>query len=159
MSEAIQAGGLQRRKRLFEMTPGRRKMVVEVIAALFILLFLYTAINKSLAIKPTVAVIDKTPFFSNFPEVTAWTVVIAEYIAAALLFFPQTRKIGLYGSLVLMAGFTLYIGYMKAFVPNLPCSCGGVISKLTWNQHLVFNIFFTLLAGYGIRLMRKSKNV
>jgi hypothetical protein len=159
MSEVIQAGTIQRRKRFYEMSPGRRKLVVEVIAALFILLFLYTALSKSFMIGSTVDVIKRTPFFSNFPKVTAWSVVVVEYAVAALLFFPQTRKAGLYSSLVIMLGFTLYIGYMKAVIPRLPCSCGGVISTLTWNQHLVFNIFFALLAGYGIRLMGKSKSM
>ena len=98
MSEVIQAGTIQRRKRFYEMSPGRRKLVVEVIAALFILLFLYTALNKSFQIGSTVDVLKKTPSFSNFPKVTAWIVVITEYIVAALLFFPKTRKIGLYSA-------------------------------------------------------------
>jgi hypothetical protein len=122
---------------------------------MFILLFLYTALSKSFQIDSTIIVLKKTPEFSNYAQEMAWGIVVVEYIIATLLFLPRTRKLGLYASLILMIGFTGYISYMKLFVPDLPCSCGGVISKLTWNQHLVINIFFTLLALFGIVLMRK----
>jgi putative oxidoreductase len=133
----------------------KRTTIVEIISALFILLFLYTALSKSLQIGSTVAVLKKTPTFSNYANEIAWGVVFFEYITGALLFLRQSRIIGLYTSLFLMIGFTIYISYMMAFVPDLPCSCGGVISKMTWTQHLLFNIFFTLLALTGIFLERK----
>ena len=53
-----------------------------------------------------------------------------------------------------MTIFTLYIGYMVAFVPKLPCSCGGIIQKMSWNQHLIFNVGFILLGVYAIWLDR-----
>jgi hypothetical protein len=72
---------------------------------------------------------------------------------------PRTRKLGLYISLGLMMAFTGYISYMMIFIPDLPCSCGGVISKMTWGQHLIFNVFFMLLALTGILLNRKRFNI
>lgn len=133
----------------------KRGTIVEIISALFILLFLYTALSKSFGIDSTVNVLNKTPVLSGFAQEMAWAVVITEFIVAGLLFFPRTRNLGLYLSLALMTGFTVYIAYMMSFVPNLPCSCGGVISKMTWKQHLIFNIFFILLALMGILLGRK----
>jgi putative oxidoreductase len=136
---------------------GRRKNIVEVISALFILLLLYTALSKTMNIGPTVDVLKRTPFFKAFPVEAAWGVVIVEYLVAILLFIPRTRKLGLYSSLSLMIGFIGYIIWMKIVVPDLPCSCGGVISKLTWNQHLVFNFGFALLALCGILLKQKTE--
>jgi hypothetical protein len=78
-----------------------------------------------------------------------------ELLVACLLVVPGTRKWGLYGSFALMAGFTLYVGYLLAFADDLPCSCGGVIQQMTWGQHLLFNIFFTVIAWTGIRLYKK----
>jgi len=43
---------------------------------------------------------------------------------------------------------------MKAFVEKLPCSCGGVIAKLSWNQHLLLNLGFVLLALGAIALLK-----
>jgi putative oxidoreductase len=135
----------------------KKQTIVESIAALFILLFLYTAISKTYDINRTVAVLNKTPFFESISRETAWAVVIAEYIISILLFFPSTRKAGLYSSFILMCGFTAYISLMMAFAPDLPCTCGGIISKMTWTQHLVFNILFTLLAFIAIRLHQQSR--
>ena len=132
-----------------------RHRVVELISALFILLFLYTALNKTVYIRPTINILNANPLLSNYATAITWSVIILEYIATAILFFPKTRKAGLIVSLALMSIFTAYIGYMMIFVPKLPCSCGGIISKLTWSQHLIINLIFILLALLGIRLQRK----
>jgi hypothetical protein len=137
----------------------RRKNIVEGIAAVFILLFMYTALSKTVFIGPTVDVLRITPYVKGFPLQTAWAVVGAEYLAALLLFIPRTRKTGLISSLILMLGFIGYIIWMQISAPSLPCSCGGVISDLTWNQHLIFNIGFALLAVVGIVLMNKQKKL
>ena len=137
----------------------KHSTLVEIIAAMFILLFLYTALNKTYQIEPTSSVLRSLPVLSEAPDKFAWGVIIMEYIVALMLFIPKTRKAGLYASLGLMITFTLYITYMMIFVPDLPCSCGGIISRLTWKQHLFLNLFFILLALTGIRLMRKARTV
>ena len=129
---------------------------IEIVSALFILLFLYTALSKTFEIGSTVAALEKPPVLSNIAKPLAWGVVAVEYIVTILLFLPRTRKTGLYASFGLMTAFTAYIGLMMALVPKLPCSCGGVISKMTWGQHLVFNTFFALLALTAILLDRKK---
>jgi predicted anti-sigma-YlaC factor YlaD len=131
---------------------------IEIVSALFILLFLYTAISKSFKVGSTAGALKKTPLLSDVAYPVAWAVVVVEYIVAFLLFWPRTRKIGLYASLGLMSIFTIYIGLMMVFAPKLPCSCGGVISKMTWGYHLVFNTFFAFLALIAIWLDRKKSN-
>jgi hypothetical protein len=44
---------------------------------------------------------------------------------------------------------------MIAFDPELPCSCGGILQSMNWTQHLIFNIFFTLL-GLGAIAFEKT---
>jgi hypothetical protein len=44
---------------------------------------------------------------------------------------------------------------MVSFDKNLPCSCGGIISKLSWKQHILFNLFFIMLSITGIKVQRK----
>lgn len=131
-------------------------IVVDVISGLFILLFLYTALSKTFQIYSMLEVIKQTPLLSSIPKEIAWTIVTLEYATTLLLFIPKTKKIGLYFSCFLMLIFTLYIIYMKVTLQSLPCSCGGIIAKMTWNQHLIFNICFTLLALVAILLTRKS---
>lgn len=37
----------------------------------------------------------------------------------------------------------------------MPCSCGGILEKMNWNQHLLFNICFCVLAVPAILLQSK----
>jgi putative oxidoreductase len=137
-----------------KLTFNRRTFIVEIISALLIILFFYTALSKSYNIGATQEALVRTKVFTGKESYIAWGVVIAEYIAAILLIFPRFRKLGLYVSFILMAAFTLYVGFMMAYLTNLPCSCGGVISNMSWKQHLLFNLFFTFLAFLGTRLIR-----
>ncbi|WP_205512405.1 MauE/DoxX family redox-associated membrane protein [Longitalea arenae] len=155
MKNAIVSGNRPGMNVIARMVANNRKAIVEVIAALFILLFLYTALNKTIDFRPTINVLKTNPAFANLAAEISWTIVTIEYITAVLLFLPQTKRSGLIVSALLMSAFTAYIIYMMVFVPNLPCSCGGVISELTWSQHLIFNVFFILLSLAGIRMHRK----
>ena len=38
------------------------------------------------------------------------------------------------------------------FIPDIPCSCGGVLEKMSWNEHLIFNIAFVVLGLVAILL-------
>lgn len=134
----------------------KRGTIIEIIAALFILLFVYTASSKLLEMHKFQYTIAKSPLIGDFANLISWAVPITEISIAIILLIPKTRLVGLYASTALMAIFTLYIGYMIAFTPKLPCSCGGVIKYMSWNQHLLFNIFFTLLGVWGIMLLRKN---
>jgi hypothetical protein len=53
----------------------------------------------------------------------------------------------------LFSGYTLIILHAFSYIP---CSCGGIIKRLTWRQHLVLNLFFVGLAIAGIILQRKK---
>jgi putative oxidoreductase len=134
----------------------KRGTIIEIIAALFILLFVYTGVSKLMEHTNFTNVLKGSPLVGSFAGVVAWALPITELIVALLLIFPKTRLKGLYASAILMSMFTIYLAYMIAFTPKLPCSCGGVLKELTWKQHLVFNIFFTLLAIWGIMLSRRN---
>jgi putative oxidoreductase len=134
----------------------KKATFIEIIAALFILLFVYTAISKFLSFTNFKTVLHLSPLLWGISHIVAWVIPIAEILISLFLFIPKSRLIGLYSSFILMAAFTLYIGYMLAFEPNRPCTCGGIISKMSWPQHLIFNIVFTFLAWIGIRLHKKQ---
>ena len=127
-----------------------------VIAALLILLFSYTAINKLMSQRGFEIALAHSPLLKNVSILVSWMIPVIEIIIVIALFFPATRRFGLLASLVLMILFTGYIGYMIWFTPKLPCSCGGVLKHMTWREHLVFNICFTALAATGY-LFEKNK--
>ena len=69
------------------------------------------------------------------------------------------RFFGLFAAYTLMAMFTAYIYIILNFSAFVPCSCGGVLENMTWNQHLVFNICFIILAGIAILLMPNNLQI
>jgi uncharacterized membrane protein YphA (DoxX/SURF4 family) len=136
----------------------RRKTLIEIIAALFVLLFAYTAASKIMDFRNFKFVLRDSPFIGeSLAPIAAYGIVLVEMVVSLLLILPKTRKTGLWSSLGLMLVFTIYIGYVSMFASHKPCGCGGVISKMNWTQHFYFNIFFTLLAALGLWLHRKRR--
>jgi len=134
----------------------KRKSIIEIISSLFIFLFIYTAVSKLLDYNSFRYVLSKSPLIGDQAAVVALALPVTEVLVSILLFFPGTRRWGLYGAIALMTAFTGYLAYMIAYTPHLPCSCGGVLKQMTWNQHLIFNIFFLLLSIMGLVLHRKQ---
>jgi putative oxidoreductase len=157
MKNATLSGRAMKRNGFMNLVVAKRTSIVEVISALFILLFVYTAINKFLALNDLKNVLKDYPLIGGFPQVIAWGLPGSELIIALLLFLPRTKLSGLYGSLAMMTAFTFYLGYMLVFTPKLPCTCGGMLKKLSWPQHLIFNIFFVFLAIVAIWLFKKQQ--
>src|SRR5687768_5308263 len=128
----------------------KRIVMRDIISAIFIFLFVYTALSKLYTYKLFTETLEGTPLVGGISTYVAIFIIAIELAIPLLLFIPHTRKLGLYSTLTLMIVFTLYIGYMIIFTPHRPCTCAGVIEKMTWMQHLLFNIVFTLLALAGV---------
>lgn len=136
----------------------RLNLISDSVAAIFILLFTYTAINKIFDINSFVFVLNKLKWIAPLAGYFAWLFIIAELITAALLLKRSARYIGLISSLVLMFTFTTYITAMLLFASKLPCSCGGIIGRLSWDQHLILNIVLVVMATIGLYAEKKLKS-
>lgn len=121
---------------------------------LFIILFVYTAISKFMDFSVFSEQIATSPILAPVASWIAWVVPIVEILVSIALLIPAFRLKGLYASLALMLGFTIYIIIILNFSPHIPCSCGGVIELMSWREHLVFNSFFIVLAILAIWLSR-----
>jgi putative oxidoreductase len=131
----------------------KRKSILEIIYTLLIILFVYTASSKLVNIRETYAEIDKQPFPEWMTPYLVWIISLSELLVSALLLFKKTHQAGLWGALILMLLFTGYIGaILLNYFPFVPCSCGGVISQLGWQNHLYFNLCFVLISMLGLVL-------
>ncbi len=117
---------------------------------LFVLLFLYAAISKLLDFETFTVQLAQSPLLSAYAGVIAWAVPSLEILIAVLLTIPKYRIPALYAAFTLMVMFTAYIYIILNFSDFIPCSCGGVLEKLSWTQHLIFNIVFIILAGVAV---------
>jgi hypothetical protein len=133
-----------------------RKVVIEIIAALLVLLFIYASVSKLLGFSIFVDEINNQPF-PNW--MTPYLVVIipgSEILIALALLFDRTRMIGLYASFVLLFLFTFYAALVLFNVFDyIPCTCGGMVKKLNWWQHCLFTAIFLILSITAIALNKK----
>jgi hypothetical protein len=128
----------------------KRTTIIEIICALLIILFIYTGINKIMDFAKFKYEMGRSPFIQDMAKFISVTLPPGELLIALALIIKRTRLLGLYVSFALMALFTGYIWMMLNYDFDLPCSCGGIISKLTWNDHLIVNSAITLMTGIGI---------
>ncbi|MBN8880491.1 MAG: hypothetical protein J0I32_23305 [Sphingobacteriales bacterium] len=135
----------------------KRKLIVTIICLLLFGLFLYTSASKFLAFNRFYDELNNQPLPNVLTPIIVWALPITEIILSLLLMSNKTQRIGLWGSFILMSLFTIYTGLvlLRTF-ERVPCSCGGVISSLTWPQHLVFNLFFTGISLAGIMLTKQN---
>jgi uncharacterized membrane protein YphA (DoxX/SURF4 family) len=133
----------------------KRSTIVEIIALLFVILFLYTGISKLMDYDVAREQIALTPLLAPIAKEIVIALPITEIIVSILLFIPRTRKQGLYASLVLMISFTGYVVYILNYNDQLPCTCGGILQQMSWNQHLIFNGVAIALVLTGIILSRR----
>lgn len=134
-----------------------RKWLLEAIVLLLFILFVYAATSKLIDFKRFSFQMDSQPFDDYFTPWLVFGVPLTEFVIAAMLIFKRTLLAGLWASLILMLLFTGYIILIKLnYFGKIPCSCGGVISQLSWTQHLFFNLFFVLISIAGIVLRRKQ---
>jgi hypothetical protein len=128
----------------------KKALITEIISSLFVILFTYAALSKLLVYSVFEFQLRRSPFITQMAGFVAWIIPVSELLIVFILLFKKTRLIGLYFSFFLMVLFTSYIYGMLRYSYFVPCSCGGVLSRMSWNQHLIFNILFSVLALWGI---------
>lgn len=131
------------------------RIIIETVSILYVLLFFYAAVSKLLDFENFQVQLGQSPLLSIYALWISWFVIIIEVFIALLLMFPKSRIIGFYAALSLMTMFTIYIFIILHFSSFVPCSCGGILEKMSWNTHLIFNGIFVLLAVVAITLSDK----
>ncbi|UPK68060.1 MauE/DoxX family redox-associated membrane protein [Chitinophaga filiformis] len=130
----------------------KRDHIVFIIAVLLQVLFLYAAVSKVSDMEKFRTEVGQSPLLTYFVQPIAIGVPAFELAIVVLLYFSSTRLMGLYLSFFLMTTFTAYVVAIMYFASYVPCSCGGILSEMNWEQHLVFNLTFTGIALAGVIL-------
>lgn len=132
---------------------------VLIVSYLYVLLFAYAAVSKLLDYENFQLQLGQSPLLSAFAGYVVWLVPAVEILISLLLVIPRFRKIGLLAGYILMVMFTAYIYIILNYSSFIPCSCGGVLEKMSWNEHLIFNVVFVVLAGLGYFLIPIAKGI
>lgn len=133
------------------------KIFSTVISGFFMLLFIYTAFDKLAEINSFQSQLQNNSLIGEKAVAVSYLIIALEIVIAGLLSYSKTRKKGLLLSLITMVLFSCYVYYMLHYSANIPCSCGGIIEDMTWQQHLYFNVGCVGLAGIAIIALEKTK--
>ncbi|WP_176885031.1 MauE/DoxX family redox-associated membrane protein [Dyadobacter soli] len=134
-----------------------RSLIIRLITAALIILYFYTALSKVIDYEKFRAQMLNQTFPSWLSHLAFWLLPPAELLAVLLLVNPSMRHAGLWLSTLLMTAFTGYMGLVLLdFFSRRPCSCGGVISSLSFESHFLFNLFFLTLSITGLMLARRE---
>lgn len=136
-----------------------RKHIQEFIRYAFIILLFYAAVTKFIEYPQFYNDLLNSPIFGNEKVAVfiSWFIPIIELATAGILISPKYRNVGMYLASGLILLFTVYIIWVLEFSENIPCSCGGIINNLSWQEHLIFNSCFLFLGILGIYLQIKNQ--
>ncbi len=140
-----------------------RQLVLTLCTLLLLALWIPVALDKLWDLPGFHRTLLRQPFPGWWAGVLYWLLPLLELLCALLLVTGATRKVqtgklktaqirnvGFALSSVLMLGFTLFILFgVLGWYEKRPCGCGSVISGLSWEQHLWFNLVFLLISVVG----------
>lgn len=130
--------------------------IPKVVSYFFILLFCYAAISKALDFENFQVQIGQSPLLSAYAGFVSFAVIALEVIIVLLLIFPRSNLLGLYASTGLMSAFTIYIFLILNYSEFVPCSCGGILEKMGWIEHLIFNILCVIMGGLSVFITERA---
>lgn len=83
---------------------------------------------------------------------------LLELAAAVTIAFQKTKVFGLYISVFLLTAFTAYVILVLAgYFGPAPCTCGGIITALSWKQHLIVNIILLSITLYSLFTLKRKE--
>lgn len=133
--------------------------ILTFICMLLVVLFSYTAFAKLIDIRLFTIEMHNQPLPLWFTSLLVYLLPALEILIVVGLLIDRFRFAALVSSLVLMLFFTFYTALVLLHIfPRVPCSCGGVIKNLSWQQHLVFNLFFDAIILWAIFLYYPKRN-
>lgn len=133
-------------------TASLREILIDVICFVYILLFVYAAVNKFIDFDNFQIQLAQSPLLSSFAGFFSFSVPVTEVLISIGLTVKRLRRLSLYCSFSLMVMFSAYIFIILHYSPYVPCSCGGILEDMSWVQHLTFNVVFVFIAIAGILL-------
>ena len=132
-----------------------RIRIKEVALILLIFLFAYSSAIKLNDLDAFADKLLKSPLIGiKYLVPLVYLVPIGELLIAITLVYPKSRTIGKYLSCFALTLFSLYLIALNNLDDFVPCSCGGLFEKLTFNQHIILNL---ILWGLSVILVFTDK--
>jgi len=139
-------------------SPKTISVVSTIATSLIILLFAYAAVSKLTDFETFRHQLHNQNIPKGLATPLAYIIPGVELLTIVLLLRSRTFQAGLLLSMLLLAGFTAYVGLVLFHYWNkVPCSCGGILNHMSWTFHFWFNCFFLCIAIAAYILTRPQK--
>ena len=132
--------------------------IPNICIVLYIILFVYAATSKFLDFYDFKVQLGQSPVLTAYADWVSWGIPLLELTIAGLFLFSKYVLLAFYASYSLMIMFTTYIIVILNFSDFIPCSCGGVLEKLSWTDHIIFNVIFIAIAVVGVKFSENQLN-
>ena len=133
-----------------------KKTISTVLIILLVIMWVYSGISKYQEFERFGIELNRSPYLHQMSKAISYLLPLGELLLACLLIPARTRLVGLYLSLFLMVFFTVYIYAMLNYSYYISCGCMGLFEKLSWEEHLSFNMMACLLCIVAILLHRSE---
>jgi putative oxidoreductase len=139
----------------------KKVVIFDILIVLIVILFAYTAFSKLFDQNLFILQMSRSPIYimQLAAPFLGWIIPVMELLIVAGLMITRFQIKALEASLALFIIFEVYIVSMLLTGLHLPCSCGGVIGKMTWKQHIPFNLFFIASSGYALKIKKQQKEL
>lgn len=128
----------------------QKQLITHLTAACFIIVWTYAAASKLGNLNAFHGQLAQSPLILNYARLLKWAVPIIELVLALGLLIKPFQEIAMIGSTFLMMSFCWYIIAITQFSTYIPCSCGGLLQQLSWNQHLLLNTVLVIGGCWSI---------
>ncbi|WP_316828614.1 MauE/DoxX family redox-associated membrane protein [Pedobacter miscanthi] len=137
-----------------------RRMTLEVLACILVLLWLYTGLDKLADYNKYWHSMYLQVFPRSVLKIMVPAVPVMELGTAILFFIYRYRTLAYVLSLTLLTGFTTYVALIYlGYFPKRPCACAGLFEHMGWGGHLLVNGALTLVAAVALIIHLKGKGV
>ena len=124
----------------------KTNIIDKISKILLILLFAYSGSSKLLGHQLFLAQLKQIDMLKAVAWPVSFLLPALEILTVIFLAIDRIQVIGLWLAAFMMTTFSFYVAAMLLLRSSLPCTCGGLISSMTWKEHLLFNIFFMALS-------------
>lgn len=131
-----------------------KTIVVDTVTILLIILWVYAAFSKLLDYSNFNIELSKSPLLTSFAPIVAIGIPLLEIGLAVMLLIERTKFLALVMSTSLLLLFTCYLFIILNYSSYVPCSCGGILGRLGYKEHIIFNLILFALGVISILLYK-----
>lgn len=135
----------------------KHRITLELLCTFLSLVFIYAGVSKLMDYSNFKVQLSKSPIMADYANTASWAVPVIELAIAAKLYVVNLRQFALYAFLFLMSSFTIYLLVILNFSDYIPCSCGGILQKMSWEAHVIFNLAIIAINLIAIYLFNKTQ--